>query len=172
VGSETHDFDLAGLRLHPGEGRRLQLQAPIEPLTIGGERYLCHPARVPVTLEVSRMTGSGYALRLSFAAQLAGPCMRCLKDAAPEVAVDVREVSQPGSGEELSSPYVSGELLDLAAWAHDSFALAAPAQVLCSERCLGLCPVCAVDLNEAGPEHSHERRPDPRLAKLRELRLE
>ena len=36
----------------------------------------------------------------------------------------------------------------------------------------GLCPVCAADLNEAGPEHRHEAAPDPRWAKLRELPLE
>jgi uncharacterized protein len=50
--------------------------------------------------------------------------------------------------------------------------LSAPAQVLCSERCAGLCPVCAADLNEAGPEHRHERAPDPRWAKLRELHMD
>ena len=39
---------------------------PIEPLELGGERYEVEPERVPVQLEVSRMTGSGYALRLRF----------------------------------------------------------------------------------------------------------
>jgi hypothetical protein len=32
--------------------------------------------------------------------------------------------------------------------------------------------VCAADLNEAGPDHAHEAAPDPRWAKLRELKLE
>jgi uncharacterized metal-binding protein YceD (DUF177 family) len=32
--------------------------------------------------------------------------------------------------------------------------------------------VCAADLNEAGPEHRHASTPDPRWAKLRELKLE
>ena len=48
------------------------------------------------------------------------------------------------------------ETLDLAAWARDAFALAAPVKVLCREDCAGLCPVCAVDLNDAAPQH-HER---------------
>ncbi|MHB8234556.1 MAG: YceD family protein [Solirubrobacteraceae bacterium] len=47
-----------------------------------------------------------------------------------------------------------------------------PAKVLCREDCAGLCPICAADLNEAGPEHRHESAPDPRWAKLRELKLE
>jgi DUF177 domain-containing protein len=98
--------------------------------------------------------------------------MRCLKPASPVVEVEAREVDKPGAGEELDSPYVQNETLDLAAWAHDAFALAMPVKVLCGADCAGLCPVCAVDLNEAGPEHHHESSPDPRWAKLRELKLD
>lgn len=168
----TSDLDLASLRLSPGEGRRLELSVRLEGLTLGGERYGADPEQVPVSVEVSRMTGNGYALRLRFAAALRGPCMRCLKEAHSEVEVDAREVEVPGGGEELSSPYVHGEMLDLARWAHDAFVLALPTQALCREDCAGLCAICAADLNEAGPEHHHESPPDPRWAKLRELRLE
>ena len=59
----------------------------------------------------------------------------------------------------------------MAAWARDAFALAAPAKVLCREDCAGLCPECAADLNEAGPEHRHEHAPRPRWAKLSDARL-
>ncbi len=168
----AHDLDLAGLRLSPGEGRKLELRVPIDALELGGERYEARPWSAPVELDVSRMTGGGYALRLRLSATLNGPCMRCLKDAAPEVEVEAREVDVPGEGEELASPYVHAETLDLAAWAHDAFALAAPAKVLCKEDCLGLCPECAIDLNEAGPEHGHERAKDARWAKLSELKLD
>ena len=98
--------------------------------------------------------------------------MRCLKQAGPSVEVEAREADRPGAGEELESPYIKDETLDLAAWARDAFALAAPLKVLCREDCAGLCPVCAADLNEAGFEHHHETAPDPRWAKLRELKLE
>jgi uncharacterized protein len=172
AGPRAFDLDLAALRLGPAEGRRLQCDVEIPPLELGSERYVAQPPSVPVALEVSRMLGGGYALRLRFSAALSGPCMRCLKDASPLVEVDAREVDRPGGGDDLDSPYVHDEKLDLAAWAHDSFILGAPAKVLCREDCAGLCPVCAVDLNEAGPEHRHERAPDPRWAKLRELRLE
>ncbi len=168
----THDLDLAGLHLSAGEGRHLLLEAPIEPLELGSERYLAEPTHVPVELAVSRMTGGGYALLLRFHADVVGPCMRCLKPAAVRVDVEAREVDRPGGGEELESPYVQDETLDLAGWAHDAFALALPAKVLCREDCAGLCPVCAADLNEAGPEHQHEAAPDPRWAKLRELKLD
>jgi DUF177 domain-containing protein len=163
--------DLAGLGLSGGEGRRLQTEVAIEPLLLGGQRYEIDPAPTAVTLDVSRMTGGGYALRLRFSAALRGPCMRCLKDAAPVLEIDAREVDRPGAGEELDSPYISDESLELGAWAHDAFALAMPLQVLCRPDCAGLCAVCAADLNEAGPGHHHDAPPDPRWAKLRELRL-
>jgi len=177
VPTVTTDFDLAGLRLAPGEGRRLELWTRIDPLELGGERYAAEPTEIPVSLEVSRMTGHGYALRIRFTAELGGPCMRCLKQARHEVDVDAREVDRPGTdrrsaSEELSSPYMQDEMLDLAAWARDAFVLATPAQVLCRAECLGLCPECAADLNEVGPEHGHERGPDPRWAKLGELKLD
>jgi uncharacterized protein len=169
---ETDALDLGVLRLSAGEGRSFELAVHVKPLRLGGEPYEVLPDAVPVKLDVSRMVGNGYAMRLRFEAALTGACMRCLKDASRRVEVDVREVDRPGGGEELSSPYLEQETLDLASWARDAFALALPTQLLCRDDCAGLCPVCAADLNETGPGHSHERTPDPRWEKLRALKLE
>ena len=168
----TDSFDLARLNLRSGEGRRLQLHAPLAGLSYGGSSYEVTPSPAPVTLDVSRTTHSGYALRMRFDATLRGPCMRCLEPAHPTFHVDAREVSQPGGGDELTSPYVSeaGEL-DLAGWARDALSLTVPDQITCKPDCLGLCPICGEDLNDA-PEHEHEREPDPRWAKLRELKFD
>jgi uncharacterized protein len=168
----TDILDLGGLRLSAGEGRSFELAVHIEPLMLGGEPYEVAPATLPVKLDISRMLGNGYALRLRLLATLVGPCMRCLKDAAPQIDVDAREVDRPGGGEELSSPYLEDETLDLAGWARDALVLALPTRVLCREDCAGLCAVCAADLNETGPEHTHERPPDTRWAKLSELKLD
>ena len=156
----------------PGEGRRFELDVALDSLEFGGQTYAVEPSVVTAVLDISCMTRGGYALRLRFDASLAGPCMRCLEPALPEVAVDAREVDQPGGGEELSSPYLEDQILDLHAWARDALVLALPAQLLCTPACLGLCPVCGVDLNAAGPAHAHEREPDPRWAKLSELKLD
>jgi len=164
-------FDLGRLRLTAGQGRRLDLDVAIAPFELGAERYVVEPARVPVRLDVDRTTGNGYALRVRFEVTLVGPCMRCLEPATPATSVDAREVDQPGAGEELRSPYIADEILDLSAWAREALALALPAKVLCRPDCRGLCPVCGANLN-ADPEHAHEAEPDPRWAKLRELRLE
>jgi uncharacterized protein len=165
-------FDVGGLRLSSGEGRRLDLQVAIDPFTLAGETYPVAPALVPVRVDVSRTTGNGVALRLRFEATLEGPCMRCLEPASPVFAVDAREVSQPGGTEDLESPYVEDGVLDLRAWARDALALSLSTTLLCQEDCAGLCPVCGENLNLAGAEHHHERPPDPRWAKLSELRFE
>ncbi len=164
-------FDLGGLRLTAGEGRRLELRVAIEGFELGGERYAVEPALVSTELDVSRTTG-GYALRLRFRARLVGPCMRCLAPAWAEFEVQAREVSVPGEGADLESPYVQRGVLDLQSWAHDALALTLPARLLCRPECAGLCPVCGADLNLAGPEHAHEREPDARWAKLSELKFD
>jgi uncharacterized protein len=171
MAARTDSFDLGTLSLASGEGRRLTVAVSPGSFDFAGTTYAVEPAELDATLEISRMTHGGYALRLRFAASLSGPCMRCLEPAAPRFAVDAREVDQPGGGEELSSPYVERDELDLAAWARDAYALGLPAQVVCREDCAGLCPECGASLNE-DPEHRHERDADPRWAKLRELRFE
>jgi uncharacterized protein len=158
--------------LTTGEGRRLDLHVAIEPFSLGGQRYQIDDDLILARVDVSRTTGAGYALRLRFEATVSGPCMRCLEPALPTFAVDLREVSQPGEGDELASPYVQDGVLDLRAWARDALALALPAKLLCRSECAGLCAVCGADLNVAGPDHRHEREPDPRWAKLSELRFE
>jgi uncharacterized protein len=167
----TDSFDLAPLGLRSGEGRRLDLHVGIDDFHYGGEPYAVAPAMVPVRLDVSRTTGNGYALRLRFTAALEGPCMRCLEAAEPEFEVDAREVSQPGGGEELSSPYVTDEELALAQWARDALALTLPGQLTCRADCAGLCGQCGANLNE-DPDHRHEAAPDPRWARLGELRFD
>jgi uncharacterized protein len=168
----TDLFELAPLGLSSGEGRRLDLHTAIAPFDYGGQSYTVEPSLVPVRLDVSRTTGSGWALRLRFTASVHGPCMRCLDPAELNQEVDAREVSQPGGGEELQSPYVGNDgELDLRAWARDALALAMPAQIACRPDCAGLCARCGADLNE-DPEHHHEPEPDARWAKLGEIRFE
>lgn len=143
----------------------------LDPLQLGGQTYLPAQGAVPARLDVSRQS-SGFALRLRFPLRVEGPCMRCLAAAAVEVEVDAREVDQSGTDdEELRSPYVDHDELDLARWAHDAAVLAIPTQVLCRPDCAGLCPACGESLNDADPEdHKHSAGTDPRWSKLDELK--
>ena len=173
MAQRTDIFDLGRLSLHSGEGRRIDTHVTLDALSFGGQTYEAAGGEVPVRIDISR-TMSGYALRLRFGVQLDGPCMRCLEDAHRQIQVDAREVDQPNAGDddELVSPYVDGDELDVRAWARDALALALPAQIVCTEDCRGLCPVCGENLNMADPNHAHEPEPDPRWAALRELKFE
>jgi uncharacterized protein len=173
MGSAYHSIDLARFALRSGEGRRLNIETDPGQLELGGQRYAVAGETVPVRIDLSR-TATGYVVRMRFTAHVSGPCMRCLGDADVPVEVDAREVDQPPSGdEELRSPYVEGDELELSDWAHDALALALPIQLFCRPDCAGLCPVCGVSLNDADPEeHRHASASDPRWEKLRELRLE
>jgi uncharacterized protein len=172
MSARTDTFDLGPLHLRAGEARQLDLEVPLDPFELSNERYDVAPSPVPVHLDASRMTGGGWALRLRLRAELHGPCMRCLEPASPSYEVDAREIDQPGDGPELDSPYVEGEVVDVAAWTRDSLALALPAQVLCKEDCLGLCPECGADLNNAEPGHAHAKEPDARWAALADLKFD
>jgi uncharacterized protein len=164
-----HTIDLNRLALSSGQGRRIEVELDPGPVELGGQEYELVPLPLSARVDVSR-TVAGHAMRLRIASELRGPCMRCLSPAAIPIKVDAREVDQPGAGdEELTSPYVSDEELDLSSWARDALLLALPGSVLCSSDCRGLCPVCGERLTPDGEPHQHERPADPRWAKLREL---
>ena len=166
----TQTFDIGRLGLSSGEGRRLELQVPVLPLEFGGQTYEAEGGDVDAVIDVSR-TVAGHSMRLRYATRLHGPCMRCLEDAGADIEIDSREVDQPGGGEDLSSPYLEEGQLDVEGWARDALVLALPTQIICREECLGLCPVCGENLNQAEPGHEHEPEPDPRWAKLSELKF-
>jgi uncharacterized protein len=171
--ARTTTIDLARLTLSHGEGRRIELPVELEPFELGGQTYRAEPAAPAMTLEISRPSG-GYAFRLRFQAHLEGPCMRCLEPAALDLEVEAREVDQANTDdEELRSPYVVDDELEISRWAHDAAMLALPPRLLCRSDCAGLCPVCGVSLNDADPaDHEHEQSTDPRWAALDKLKLE
>ena len=96
-----------------------------------------------------------------------------MRSSALELSIQAREYQAAGADadEELRSPYVVDDTLDLSAWARDALALQLPDKILCRPDCAGLCPVCGKDLNAEPHEHVEERL-DPRWAKLSELRQE
>jgi DUF177 domain-containing protein len=171
MGQRTDIFDLGRLNLHSGEGRRIETDVSVEPIDLSGQAYSVEGGVAHVVVDASHTT-TGYALRLRSRVALSGPCVRCLEDAERAVDIDVREVDQPGGGDELRSPYVNGDELDLRAWTRDAVIFAMPGQILCTGECRGLCPVCGENLNAAGADHRHEEATDPRWAKLGELRFE
>jgi len=163
-------FNLRQLRLRSGEQFRDEVEVQLSPLVLGGNEYLPVPSEVPAELTITRAT-TGSVYQLAFRARLHGPCFRCLRDTVVEESVDAREyqATNPGDDEELRSPYVADEMLDLSAWARDALALGLPDKILHAPDCAGLCAVCGKDLNEE--PHTHDEiAADPRWAALDELR--
>ncbi len=171
--ARTTTIDLARLSLAHGEGRRIEVPVELEPFELGGQTYTANPASPTVRLEVSRPS-SGYAFRMQFPVHLEGPCMRCLEPGALDLEVEAREVDQAATeDEELRSPYVAEDELEIGRWAHDVTLLALPPRFLCRPDCAGLCPVCGESLNDADPtDHNHDNGTDPRWSALKDLRLE
>jgi len=125
---------------------------------------------VPAELALTKAS-TGTVFELRFRARLHGPCFRCLDDAVLDLPIDAREyqATSPGESEELRTPYVVDDKLDLGAWSRDAVALALPDKILCDADCAGLCPVCGKNLNHE--PHTHEDEPtDSRWSALEELR--
>jgi uncharacterized protein len=162
-------FNLRNLRLRSGEQLVDDEDVELEPLELGGQRYAPVPSTVPAALTVTKAS-TGTVFELDFHARLHGPCYRCLGDAALDLPLHLREyeATKPDS-EELRTPYVHDDKLDLSAWARDAVALALPEQILCRSDCAGLCPACGKDLN-AEPHTHDEEQPDSRWAVLADLR--
>lgn len=163
-------LNLRTVKLRPGEQFRDTKEVGLEPLELAGERYVPIPEKPEATLAVTRAS-SGYLFELELDARLLGPCFRCLADAAVTTPVRAREYQATAAGaeEELRTPYVTEDKLDLSAWARDAIALSLPDKILCRPDCAGLCPVCGRDLNREPHEHVEEAV-DPRWAALAELR--
>jgi uncharacterized protein len=163
-------FNLRQAKLRSGEEYRDEIELELEPLEFGGERYLPVPGTVPAELALTKAT-TGTVFELAFTARLHGPCYRCLGDAVLELPIRAREyqATNPQGSDELRTPYLVDDNLDLAAWARDAVALALPDKILCRADCAGLCGVCGKNLNDE--PHTHEETPsDSRWAALEALR--
>ncbi|MDX6506066.1 MAG: hypothetical protein QOG06_710 [Gaiellaceae bacterium] len=162
-------FNLRSLKLRSGEEFRDAVELELTPLEYGGQRYVPVPEQVPAELAVTRAT-TGTLFQLRFHARLHGPCYRCLDDAVVDIPINAREYQATNADtDELRTPYLADDTLDLESWARDAIALELPEQILCRPDCKGLCAVCGKDLNDEPHEHEEERG-DSRWAALAELR--
>jgi uncharacterized protein len=163
-------FNLRQVKLRSGEVYEDGVEVALEPLEYGGQRYLPVPATAPAQLRLTKAT-TGTLFELAFDTRLHGPCYRCLADTVVDLSIRAREyqANDPEGDEELRTPYVVDDRLELSEWARDAVALALPEKILCRPDCAGLCPVCGKDLN-LEPHVHEERAADPRWAALESLK--
>ncbi|MDA8370817.1 MAG: DUF177 domain-containing protein [Nocardiopsaceae bacterium] len=110
-----------------------------------------------------------------------GECSRCLDPVSETLTAEFQELFRyppedaAGVAEDADAAdddedyYLEGELLDLEQVVRDAIVLALPLSPLCREDCPGLCVECGVKLAEAGADHGHGERVDPRWEALRKL---
>lgn len=165
-------FSLRQVKLRPGEQYRDQVPIELTAFEFGGQRYVPVPEEVPADFEVTR-ANTGTLFSLAFTARLHGPCYRCLGDAVLEVPIQVREyqANDPAGDDELTTPYLENDNLDLSAMARDAVALSLPETILCRPDCAGICAECGKNLNDEPHEHEVAAG-DPRWAALEALREE
>ena len=162
-------FSLRQVKLRPGEQYRDELEVELPAFEFGGQRYVPVPEEVPARFEITR-ANTGTVFSLAFTARLYGPCYRCLGDALLEIPIDVREYqAESPEDEQMTTPYVVGNQLEISQWARDAVGLALPDKILCRPDCAGLCGECGKNLNDE-PHTHEEERVDPRWAALEALR--
>ena len=165
-------FDLARLRLDTGEGRRIELAVAIEPFELGGERYTVEPQTRPGALDVSRTTGGGYAFRLRFDAPRDGPLhalpgrgraavrSRCARGLAARRGGGAGVALRRGHG-----------LLDLGA-GRATRSRSLYLRRSSADRLRGPVRGLRRRSKRRRADHEHESSPDPRWAKLSEIRFD
>jgi uncharacterized protein len=163
--------DLRSFPLSPGQAARVPVPLELQRFTLGGDPYDPLPAKVTGELQVTQMA-AGRLFDLAFSTPVFGACGRCLGEARIDLDVDGREYQadqpEPGAEEDMTTPYLAGDLLDVDRWAHDALLLAMPLQVLCRDDCAGLCPTCGIDRN-TGTCECAETTVDDRWSALRDL---
>jgi len=88
-------------------------------------------------------------------------------------AEDDEKAEAAGSFEldEVDAEPFDGKTIDLDPIVREQVLLALPVSVLCRDDCKGLCGSCGQDLNEKDCGHGQKKELDPRLAKLKEIKL-
>ena len=71
----------------------------------------------------------------------------------------------------MEADFIKGEEIDLKDIVREQIYLSIPMKSLCSEGCLGLCPICGKNLNQ-GPCQCKGEKGHPGFLKLKNLNIE
>lgn len=169
--------DILDLPQQAGSFKDLNITVPA-PEGLGTEMIA---ARVgsPLRLEVSlTTTEDGILVRGRAQVEVAGQCVRCLRDLSEQRTVTFDELylteqaaaRQAAEGdEEAEDLFRLGDTsLDLEPALRDALVLDLPFQPLCRPDCRGLCPQCGERLDDLPADHHHELI-DPRWSVLASL---
>src|SRR6266852_4336727 len=177
----------------------LELDAPIEVGLLedalgrdGAETGFRAGGGARLKASLHRVSG-GVLLEGNFAAPLVALCKRCLADVRVVLPVSFalnliarNRMSQEALGSiedderaqsvgsfdlgEADQEFFDGRTIDLDPILREQVLLALPMNVVCSDDCQGLCPMCGQNLNE-GKCGCEQKTVDPRFAVLKDMKL-
>jgi len=174
-GSGDFVFDMRVLGRGAGQYRDEQRTAAA-PDGLGSGLVLV-PVGADVALDLRfEAVVEGVLVTGSAVAPLSGECSRCLDPLTSTIEVSFQELyrylrdpdDDADDGEDRN---LDGELVDLEPAFRDAVVLALPLSPLCRDDCPGLCADCGAKLADAGPDHGHGDKVDPRWGLLTKLNL-
>ena len=174
-GSGDFVFDMRAVGRGPGEFRDERRTASA-PDGIGSGLVLV-PGGGDVALDLRfEAVSEGVLVTGSAVAPLTGECARCLDPLTTTIEVSFQELYRylpdPDESEDDGEErFLDGDFLDLEPAFRDAVVLALPLSPLCRDDCPGLCAECGAKLAEAGPDHGHGDKVDPRWGLLAKLDL-
>jgi uncharacterized protein len=158
-------MNVADLLRRPGSTREVHLEVPLPDLETSSTGVdPDHPVTIDVRLE--SLTG-GIVASGRVRGRWRAVCSRCLTPLEDDFDLRLREVFEEDPIEDETYPLHRDEI-DLEQPIRDLVVPELPLIPLCAGDCLGLCPTCGVNLNEA-PCNCAVAARDPRWDTLRAL---
>ncbi len=143
----------------PKHGNNLELIVKKEDISI---REIVDDVRLALEIHKS---GNSYEVKGFMECDLSLTCSRCLKEIQQHKKCDFRLEFKEKSDSAVNRKFkietdgiendylIVKNCLNLGPFLHDELILSLPKKPLCNEECLGLCPVCGIDLNCDSCEH-------------------
>lgn len=97
-------------------------------------------------------------------------CSRCLEKFNYDTKIELHEVFSKAKDDEEENDIIpiNNDEIDISSIVEENIIMSLPIKKLCSEKCLGLCPICGTNLNHSKCNCKKDDV-DPRLAKLKDF---
>jgi uncharacterized protein len=168
----------------PSEGMLVELELPRTLFVDALEGTDADPdgATGNIRVELSKDREDNVFARGDVKALFHVPCALCLQPSLVKISAPLKmtfvagsDDDEDGSEDPLDDLEVSthdGSVIDLGAIVREQVILGMPMSPRCRENCAGLCTVCGQNKNERDCGHKPPALADPRLAVLKNLKVE
>ncbi len=166
----TMKWNVSNVMKTDGAREVIEYRFPVEPEAVTADPRLRF-SEISVSGAIENRAGI-VKLALEDVVTLFTECDRCTRPIERELRFETEHLLVEEKTHEDNDYLlvVTDDELDIDELVLDSLMLSLPSKQLCKDDCKGLCPRCGKDLNE-GPCGCPEKEPDPRLMKLKDLKL-